>query len=397
MRRAWEFMALAALTGALASCASLTVTQVTPTNDATVKGVRYFLPKPFIVIAPQADGTVSATVVYLPDKDREYAIESNSTLSSYAFQASTDPEGLLTGVQYNTNTATLPAQAAASTGAGIAAALNYQAAEATAIQTQVNTAQAGVVAAQSAYSAAVAALTSDQEANAATPGTVSAASIQADESLVAQKQAALQVAQAALKSTQSTPQAIAGTAAAGTPVAATAAAPGTAFAAPQWSQGPSLNLPARYGPVWFAVDDTVDANAAETVALTAATSAFPKSIADSDRPQPIFQTTLAALGPPRIPIPSTPFSLASKLPAIFMFSRTVTVSRVDVFAANAQLTPEPQSKPSWDHDRTITVDISKLKPGAYWLNVTYEYQIDPAGKLPKPSASQKFIFDVVTK
>ena len=382
----------------LSACAQMTVTPIhKPADEATTVGVRYYLPKPFIIFAPQADGTVSANVVFLPDKSHEYAIDSSSQLSSYAFQVSTDQFGLLTAVQYNTDTTAVAAQSAASAGSAVAAGFNYQTAKAAAVQTQVNTAQAGVIAAQSAYASALAALNSDNQANAAAPNTVSASAIQADASTVAQKQAALQVAQAALLTAQSTLQVVAGTAAAGTPVATTPAAAGTALLAPSWTQSAAINLPQQYGPVWFAVNDD-----GKSVALTAVQSSYPHSPNTAAGPQPVFNTTLLALGPPQIPVPTTAFSIASKLPAVFMFNRTVLDATADI--ATIDQKESPSVKPLWDKDKTFTLDISRLKPGGYWFEVHFKYPLEPVKYALNPHdpeatrlSSQKFIFNVVAK
>ena len=399
--RAHFALLLVALTASLLSaCAQLTVTRVKPGDDLKVVGVRYYLPKPFIIFAPQADGTVCAQVVYLPDKSREYAIDATSNMSSYAFQASTDQSGLLTSVQYNADTTAVAAQTAASVGSGIAAGFNYETARAAAVQTQVNTAQTNLIAAQSAYQSALAALNSDNQANAAVPNTVSASAIQTDASTLAQRQAALQVAQAALQTAQSTPQAVTGTAAAGTPVTTTPAAAGTAFTAPGWSQGTVINLPQQYGPLWFAVNDN-DAG----VSLKAVKSEYPNRMvtAKSGSPQleggaqPAFATTLLALGPPQIPVPIFPFAKDSKLPAVFTFNRTVKVTRADIAKAGTDQTPSTQPVVDQEDGKTLVLDISKLKPGAYWLEVHFTYPIDPNNPKDMVPSSQKFLFAVVAR
>ena len=66
-------------------CASIKVTKITPGNDATIQGIRYYLPKPFIQVTPQADGTMAVDVIYLPDKDHKYAINTSSHLSAFTF------------------------------------------------------------------------------------------------------------------------------------------------------------------------------------------------------------------------------------------------------------------------------------------------------------------------
>src|SRR5258708_40211062 len=85
-------------------CASIKVTPVTKANASMVKGIHYYLPKPFIQVTPQADGTVVVDVIYLPDKDHEYAIHTSSQLSAFTFQASRDEKGLLSSVEYKAST-----------------------------------------------------------------------------------------------------------------------------------------------------------------------------------------------------------------------------------------------------------------------------------------------------
>src|ERR1017187_6219018 len=74
-------------------CSSLTVTKVPVGADGQIEGVHYYLPKPFIVATPQADGTVNFDIIYLPDKSHEDAVQPVSTLSAYTFQISRDEKG----------------------------------------------------------------------------------------------------------------------------------------------------------------------------------------------------------------------------------------------------------------------------------------------------------------
>jgi hypothetical protein len=396
---------LFALMGTLSACAELTVTKVDKDNDKTVKGVRYYLPKPFFVFAPQADGTVTANIVYMPDTSHEYAIDTKSTMSSYAFQAATDPVGLLTAVQYGTDTTAVASQASASIGAGVAQVMNYQAARSVAVQTQVNTAQTNVITAQSAYSAALAALNSDTQANITTPGSVTPTALAADASTIAQKLASLQVAQSALQAAQTTPQVVAGTAAAGTPITTTPAAPGTAFGPQPSVTGLSLSLPEQYGPVWFSVNDDDKKGVSLVAVRSKLFGVTPDPTPKELDPQPAFQTTFSALGPPQIAVPTTPFTLASQLPAAFMFNRDVTDVVPTLHRLDMSVVKDPL--PLWDEKRTITLDLSKLKPGGYWLEAQFRYPLDPKDvkdpddpkdtKVHGKLASQRFLFSVTAK
>jgi hypothetical protein len=396
---------LVLMIGVLSACAELIVAPVTKDNEATVKGVRYYLPKPFIIFAPQADGTVTATIVYMPDTSHEYAIDTSSTMSSYGFQASTDPVGLLTAVQYNADSTAVASQASASVGAGVAQVMNYEAARSVAVQTQVNAAQNNVITAQSAYSAALAALNSDTQANITTPGTVMPAALAIDASTIAQKQAALQVAQSALQAAQSTPQAVAGTAAAGTPITTTPAAPSTAFGPQTWGTGLSLSLPEQFGPVWFSVNDSETGGVSLSAVRSKLHGVTPDPPPNELDPQPAFDTTFSALGPPQIAIPTTPFTLASQLPAAFMFNRDVTAVKPTLHRLDMSVVTDPV--PVWDQKRTITLDLTKLKPGGYWLEAQFRYPRDPKDfkdpNDPKDTkehgrpGTQRFLFSVTAK
>ena len=107
------WIVLACLSMALTSCAYMTVSRVDLDAEKPVSGLRYSLPKPFIQVVPQADGTVNVSVVYLPDSKNTYAIDTTSFMSSYAFQVSLDQNGLLNAVEFKQNTSAVGQQAAA--------------------------------------------------------------------------------------------------------------------------------------------------------------------------------------------------------------------------------------------------------------------------------------------
>jgi len=71
------------LTVLLAGCASVTVTKLSPNSDnISIQGQRFSLPRPYIQVTPNDDGTVEATIIYLPDPERTYAIDSSSYLAT---------------------------------------------------------------------------------------------------------------------------------------------------------------------------------------------------------------------------------------------------------------------------------------------------------------------------
>jgi hypothetical protein len=146
----------------LSGCANLTVTKVSADNDATTKGVRYYLPKPYLQVTPQPDGTISVDVIFLPDKQREYAIDTSSHFSSYTFQIARDEKGLLTSLEYKASTTAVGQQLASSGGAYAAQSYNIKAAGLVAVQAQVNSAQTSLDTARTSEASAEAALASDQ-------------------------------------------------------------------------------------------------------------------------------------------------------------------------------------------------------------------------------------------
>jgi hypothetical protein len=369
------------LSFALSGCADFTVTRVTPGNANYVKGVRYYLPKPFLLAVPQSNGTVQVSVVYLPDTSKEYAIDSSSGLfSSYSVQALTDPSGILTGVQYSADTTAVGAQAAATAGAVVAQVYNYRAAQASAVQTQVNSAQTALITAQANYQAAAAQLNADTQNAASVTPTVVATIIPADNAAVAQALAKLQIQQTALLQVEATNQAATATAGAATPITPTAPAAGSLTPSP-WTAPVALDLPERFGPVLYAIDDTVDCNGCERLRLDAVTTTFSGHDSDADlvqdatkefKPGPAqqaFQTVV--IQPPLIAVPVAPFKPSQKW-AIFVFSQQVyDLKNVVVTASGQAYLPAPTIK--WDTVAQITVDIGNLPPGGYELVVTYTY------------------------
>jgi hypothetical protein len=87
-------IALAALVST--GCTTVvTVRPVTPTSTPT--GVRYSLPKPVLHVTPNDDGTVTVDVLFLPDPDKTYAIDSSTFLAAHSLDVMVS-KGLLTKV-----------------------------------------------------------------------------------------------------------------------------------------------------------------------------------------------------------------------------------------------------------------------------------------------------------
>lgn len=85
------------------SCTSITVTKLSPTipkDDAkVVQGQRFSLPRPYIQMKPQEDGTLKAEIVYLPDPERTYAVDSFNFFASESLAVKTTG-GVLTKLDW---------------------------------------------------------------------------------------------------------------------------------------------------------------------------------------------------------------------------------------------------------------------------------------------------------
>jgi hypothetical protein len=95
----------------LSGCTQLTVTKVTTTT--VPNGVRYSLPKPYIQVTPQGDGSVVADVVYLPDPQNTYTVSSKSYLAAHSLTVSTE-EGLLKKITWTGDSSAVAAQSISS-------------------------------------------------------------------------------------------------------------------------------------------------------------------------------------------------------------------------------------------------------------------------------------------
>lgn len=361
----------------VAGCANLNVSQVKE-GDAT-KGLRYYLPKPYLQVVPQADGTINVEVIFLPDRSRSYAIDTSSYLSSYSFQASRDEKGLLTAVEFKASTAAVGQQLAGNLGAYAVQAYNMQTAAAVAQQTQINTAQVALDTARANLASAEATLDSNL-ANGAKPET-----ILSDRAAVASAKAKADIAAETLLRAQTTTQIVsAPPAAAGTTATTTAPAIGTAFVpAGASTQSPVLNLPQQYGPVLYAMND--DGKKVSLVAVKAkleGTTASASQRGVQQAAQPAFKTTSAALGPPTL-VPISQAQPSSTKQATFVFDRPVKAMNALGSSTTTDATPpvvESSAAPKLSADgKTVTVDTTMLKTGNYLVTVAYTYVVDPAG------------------
>jgi hypothetical protein len=81
------------------------------------KGIRYFLPQPFLKVSPLKDGGVDVEIVYLPDPDNEYAIQAESVLGNYTIDINITEEGFLKTVSFNSDNTGISKQLIDSTAA----------------------------------------------------------------------------------------------------------------------------------------------------------------------------------------------------------------------------------------------------------------------------------------
>lgn len=355
-------------------CADLTVTKVTDTNKDTVEGIHYYLPKPFLQVTPQADGTVTADVIYLPDKSHEYVIASSSVLSSYTCQISRDEKGLLLAVEYKASTSTIGQQLAASAGATAAQAYTIDSAQLSAVQSQVNTAQASLDTANGTYQSAVAALQSDLS-NGATNSVLII-----DSNAVAQAQVKVPIAEAALKRAQTSAQAVSSSISPSSPATTTGPTIGTIFGQPAWNTPVVYNLPSKFGPVLFAIDDKMDGST-ETVSLDPVTnnmagtgvgSVDELEAGVSTNAQRTFETSGSPA--PTIGPANQTFKLGDTNSVSFVFSQPIlklgTVTVIPDPPAPIDQQPPHTLDPN---NLVLYLNISKLKLGSFNIQVPFYY------------------------
>jgi methionine-rich copper-binding protein CopC len=372
-----SFVALAFLAS---GCAHLDVKQVTKSNQDSVEGVRIYLPKPFLVATPQADGTVNFDFVFLPDKSQEYAIQPSEGLASYTFQVSRDEKELLTQVEYKADTTLVGQQLLASAGAGAAQTYNMQAAQSAAAQTQVNTAQAALDTANQAAQAAAAALASDQ-ANQPTNYTL----IANDQSALAQAQAKLPVAQAALQRAKTSGQAVATAATATTPIAGSGPTISSYIAQPTLNTPYTVNLPNKFGPLLYAINNKITGGK-EEVTLTAVESEIKgtKVVPDAEfelnkgvngKAQPTFQSINAkpTLSPSTQTVDGDPGTVS------LTFSQPILDGgmsvKITADTSDHKEFPSESYKPELKQNNTVLKLTFKAKPdpGNYIVLVNYAY------------------------
>ena len=96
----------------MVACTNINVKKAT---SDTVAGIRYALPRPFIQVTPEADGSVTVKQVYLPDMANTYAIDAAAYASSLTLDISI-VNGLLTKVEMKRDSAAVAEQAVKTAG-----------------------------------------------------------------------------------------------------------------------------------------------------------------------------------------------------------------------------------------------------------------------------------------
>ena len=87
-------LVIATLATLLVGCTTtMNVRKVKDTD--TTEGVRYYLPKPYLLVQPAPDGTITVSTVFLPDKDRQYAVQTRTTLGKFKLTMNLSDEGFL--------------------------------------------------------------------------------------------------------------------------------------------------------------------------------------------------------------------------------------------------------------------------------------------------------------
>lgn len=140
----------------LAGCiTTYSVKKIDPSTDAG--GIRYSLPKPYLMVTPKGDGTIDVEVKYFPDLANTYAITAKSYFAKHKLSVSLQ-DGLLTAVTFDTDSTGVASQLIESGASVKAERLKAEAEAAKAEAAKEAEAQAAVVAAEKALRAAQAEL-----------------------------------------------------------------------------------------------------------------------------------------------------------------------------------------------------------------------------------------------
>jgi len=350
--------------GLSAGCASISVKKVEP-GKASV-GLRYSLPKPFIQVVPQADGTVAVDVIYLPDTQNTYAINTWSFMSSYVYQVSLDQNGLLNAVEFKQNTSVVGQQVAATGGAVAAQAVNTRNAQLIAAQTLVDSAQTAVDNARSMRDQAQSKfnlLKANVPAN--SPDLLNA------QIALSQAQAQLTDAEQNLSRARTSARAATTAVNTGTPVQSATLSPSSAgFGMPSWTQPPVYSISGSRGAVLFAIDDTIDAKTKQNAVKLRAQKIDPSDVGAQHE----FRTTSIAGG--SASLKPQDFGFTAGGTAVFFFSQNVAKisdqNLQTVAAPPKNVTSPPLAKLMAD-GRQVQLPLTNLAKGHYRLSVVFDY------------------------
>lgn len=135
-------------------CTRITVTKVDPSMQATkedsqsqVAGQRFSLPRPYIQVTPQTDGSISADIIYLPDPDHTYAIDSSTFLANNTLDVTTEG-GIIKSVNWTGDSSAVVQAAITSAGNVASGILQAEQKQKTDQQTKEETAAKAVSDAQ---------------------------------------------------------------------------------------------------------------------------------------------------------------------------------------------------------------------------------------------------------
>lgn len=92
----------------LPGCSFLTVTKVDP-DALSGKGVRFALPRPYLMVTPNGGGGVDVSAVYLPDPNATFAASAEAWFATHRLDLEIEA-GLLTIATWNTDTSAVMAQ-----------------------------------------------------------------------------------------------------------------------------------------------------------------------------------------------------------------------------------------------------------------------------------------------
>jgi hypothetical protein len=125
-------------------CTRLPVTKVSSSPDVSkIAGIRYSLPRTFLSLVPQMDGTVTADSTFLPDEASTYAVNAFSIASTHSLAVKVDG-GLLKEVDWQPDPTALPAGAIGAASELTKSKLDALTAERKAKQDKIDAAQKGV-------------------------------------------------------------------------------------------------------------------------------------------------------------------------------------------------------------------------------------------------------------